>query len=250
MGAQVDQVWLPKKQNGLNIVIHYPEFAELASFLSDEGKATFLDGIRSAVHHSLFPQPYWIELFEEGSASVAVGDLSKSTVQKLMEFAEGIHKDLRLWTGTFGKIGIPPMKFGMGALVGEFNVKPDAPKISGTALMNATDLAKNLCAQFDVSIAIESDLARFASHAPEWVDIEDLELPGPAEGQRVSKRIFTKLTEREEPEDIQLLKSARKAFFQKDFVDAKEKFDRLSRLRQFKHLSKIYLRRIAALKKS
>lgn len=240
----------PKKIIGLAIYIHYPEFGELAPFLSDEGKKTFFDGLQSAIKHALLPQPHYIVTLDEGTAIVAVGDLEKSSYQKLMSFAEGVHKDVRLWTGTFGKVGIPPMKFEMGAAVGETIVTSVPQKIEGHALEMATSLAKDVCAHFGVQVALEADLVRFATHLQEWIDIEDFDLSTTPKAPKVSKRIFTKLLDREEPEDLQLLKEARKAYMLKDFATAKTRFDRLSRVRTFKRISEIYLKRLGSRPKS
>ncbi|RYZ82574.1 MAG: hypothetical protein EOP06_21450 [Proteobacteria bacterium] len=214
-----------------------------------------MDGFKSAIEHAINPQGHWLEILDEGSALVAVAELPKASLQKFMGFAEHIHKDIRLWTGTFGKIGIPPMKFGMGVTVGEFVGTASAPaaaspavaKISGAAADNSMMLAKEFCANFGVQLAVEGDLARFGEHLQEWIDLDDIELAPVSGGAMVPKRIFTKLIEREEPEDIQLLKSARKAFFQKDYADAKTKFDRLSRVKHLKRFAEIYLKRISKL---
>lgn len=217
-------------QQSLAIFIHFPEFAELAEFLSADGKQTFLDGLKSAVVHALQPQPHVLKIHPEGSASILIAETAKSPFQRYMGFVEAVHKDLRIWTGTFGKIGIPPLKFGMGAVVGEMDV--------------ATEWAKTLCPHFEMQVAVEGDLARFAEHPQEWIDVDDVETQVGADGPKTVKRVFTKLVVREDPEDVQILRAARKAYFQNDFVDAKTKFDRISRVKGFKKLSEIYLERL------
>lgn len=242
--AAVDRKWLAKKINGLVVFIQFPEFAELAEFLSAEGKQTFLDGFQKAIEHGLEKQPHWLLIHDEGSATVAIGDASASPFQKLMKFAEEIHKEMRIWTGAFGKIGVPPLKFRMGVTFGEIQISPTEPKISGQALVNAAELSEKFCEHFQVQTAVEGDLARFAEHAQEWIDLDDIDVVSTTGGASAQKRIFTKLLVREDPEDVQLFRSARKAYFQKDFVDAKAKFDRLTRIKQFKHLAEVYLKRL------
>lgn len=247
------------KHTGLAIFIHYPDFAELADFLSPEGKQVFLDGFRRAIEHALLPQPHWLEILEDGSAIVAIAESTKINHPKMMGFAEAVHKDLRLWTGTFGKIGIPPMKFGMGVTVGEIIAETFVPptpaspklppKLSGLGVENSKHLSQKFCEHFGVQLAVEGDLARFGEHAQEWIDLDDIEMVTTPGAIPVGKRIFYKMIDREEPEDILLLKSARKAFVLKDYADAKMKFDRLSRVKHLKRFSEIYLKRISALQK-
>jgi hypothetical protein len=158
---------------------------------------------------------------------------------------EELFKEMRLWVGTFGRTGIPPLKYGMGVTRGEIILNPTSPKITGLALSDALEISQSFCPQFDLRLGVSGDIVRASTDAPNWIDFDDWSFQ---DGQRKAIRLYSKYADRQDPTDVQMIRAARKAYFMQNWDEAAAKFDRLTLIPTYRHIANLYLERVQHLR--
>jgi hypothetical protein len=233
------------KRTGFAIAIFFPEYAELAPFLSGESRDKFLADFGKAIDNALRGLVHSVEVSETGLATVAVDESAKQSSNHLVSVIDELYKEMRLWVGTFGRTGIPALKYGMGVARGEIIIDVTHPKISGLALSDSLEIAQKFCPEFDLRLGVSGDIVRASTEAPNWIDFDDWCFE---DGQRKAARLYSKFADRQDPIDIQMVRSARKAYFMQNWDDAAAKFDRLTLLPTYRHIANLYIARVQLLR--
>lgn len=234
------------KRTGYVFAIHFPDYAEIAPFLSEEGRGKFISDLGKAIKNATTGLVCSYEVQETALALLAVDGSPKQTPNVITKTIDDLDKELMTWTGTFGRIGLPLMKFKMGVSKGEMSISPMPPRISGPTLAEALEIAKVICPEFDFRLAASGELVRASTDSVKWIDLDDWQFQTPNTGGRIT-RIFSKFSERLEPEDVQLFKAARKSYFLQNWDEAVANFDRLSRIGILRTFASVYQKRIQTL---
>jgi hypothetical protein len=246
-------------REGYVFFIFFPEYHEMAPFLSENGQASLIRDLTATIKHSLKGLLFLVDLRDFSRVTIAIDDSPKQTPQIVTDRLTALDKDLLTWIGTFGKIGVPPIKYKIGAARGPLTIGSTHPKIVGHAVADALELATKFCVDFNLRICAFGDLIRASGDSGKWLDIDDwrfrreshdIQIAAEAKAQKVEKvvRIFTKLMDRLEPEELQLLKDARKAYFHQNWDTAEARFDRLTNIYSLRTLAEKYIARIAVLR--
>ncbi len=237
-------------QQGYVAVIVFPEYPELAAILNDEASAGFLRDYSNVIQKVLGKKLSLIDMSKDGVATIAVADNPKQSPQAVTEMFTELDKFMLIWVGTFGRMSIPPLKYKLGIGRGEMTISESEPKIIGPAVDQALEIAQKVCVEFDVRVAASGDLIRASSEAASWVDLDDWMFTG-AGPKTAAKpvRVFSRLTDRLDPEDLQILRAGRKAYFHQNWEEAAQKFDRINRVPGIRGITEKYIKRIKSLKK-
>lgn len=234
---------------GYVIYAYFPDYPELAALLSEEANKSFLKDFANVATKALGKLLALVNLTKDGVLTVAILDSPKQSPQIVTEVISELDKYLLIWVGTFGRIGIPTLKYKMGVGRGEMTVQEAAPEIQGPAFEQAREIAQTICVEFEVRVAASGDLIRASTDSVNWIDIDDWKFSSPASQQAKPLRVFSKLTDRMDADDLQLLRGARKAYFHQNWQEAAEKFDRISQLPGIRGITQKYIKRIKDLKK-
>ena len=149
-----------------------------------------------------------------------------------------LDRHLLTWVGTFGRTGMPTLKYKLGVDRGITTISTVSPKIRGVTMDRALEVAEKICVEFEVRVGATGDLVRATADAPNWIDLDDWALGG------LVTRIFTKLADRIDKGDVQLLRAARKAYFLQNWDEASAKFERLGQTLTIRGLASTYQQRI------
>lgn len=232
------------KRVGTVVFIHFPEYPELAEFLSDDARALFRKDYTNIIVTAVGKLVSLIEVSNDGVASIAIDESAKQTPEVIAKVIDELDKHLLTWVGTFGRMSIPVLKYRAGVGRGEMTISEIPPKIQGPAQAAAMEIARTFCEKFDVRIGAPSELMQAAKGLEDWLDLDDWPME---DGKPL--RLYTKLTDRLERYEAQTLRNARKAYFAQNWDEAAQQFDRLSQVRNIRGIIEIYGRRIQRLKK-
>lgn len=242
------------KQQAYVIVVSFPEFKDLAGFLTPESRQKFLSDFDSAIGNSVGKLVRVVKVADSGVASVALQDSAKQTPNVVMKALDGLHGEIRSWVGTFGRTGIPTLKYGIGVSRGEVTISKHDPRLVGPAWTDASEISLSFCPSFDVRIGVSGDVVRGSTEAVNWLDMDDWQFEttetakeGASPKKRVT-RLYSLFADRLDADDVQMVRAARKAYFLQNWDEAHAKFDRLTMLPKFRHVANLYLNRIQHLR--
>ena len=242
------------------VAVTFPEYKELGPLLSVEGHNGFIRDFKRSIDNAFHAYAHAVEISDTAVATIAVDASAQQPPNVLLGGVGELYNEIRLWVGTFGRTGLPPMKYGIGVTKGEATITPPPPppqgqpppavpgptKIEGRVFTEAAEIAERVCSRFDVRLGVVGEIIRASTESVQWFDVDDVIVKSATDPKPV--RLYSRIIERVDPADIQMFRAARKAYANQQWDEAAAKFDRLTVVPHFKHLATLYAKRVDTLR--